>query len=163
MRRLCCAELNQFSRLNIDGLFIIKLNYHMYKEPRIKTSPVAFILVLFLVVSLFVSEGMLLCFGKDGHVAIELVDACNCSDFGLQLSDIEGDACGPCKDILLQSSPRFTNRTVYCTDTQTLPLIYSSLFTPSPSSKEQYCSSVSLPEKPHNKTLANLQPIVLLI
>ena len=96
----------------------------MYKEPHLKTLPAAFMLVLFLVVSFFGSEGTLLCFGKDGHMAIEFVDVHNGSGFGSQLAGMENDACGPCKDVQFLSSPAYTRNASQ--NTQTLPLISSS-------------------------------------
>ena len=131
----------------------------MYKEPRIKTLPVAFMLVLFLVVSFFVSEGMLLCFGEDGHVAIEFADACNGSGFGLQHVGMENDSCGLCTDVQFLSSPAFTRNASH--NKQTTPLISSiSLALPS---KEHSNKPVNLPHHSHHKTLASLHSVILLI
>ena len=113
----------------IDGLSRIALNYYMHKEPRIKALPAAFMLVLFLVVSFFGSEGTLLCFGQDGHVAIEFVDACNGSGFDSHLAGMESDACGPCTDVHLFSSPVYTRSDSH--HALTLPLSVSSPSFPS--------------------------------
>lgn len=133
----------------------------MNKEPHLKTLPAAFMLVLFLLVSFLGSEGTLLCFGKDGHMAIEFVDTHNGSGFGSQLAGMESDACGPCKDVQSLSSPAFTrNVSNY---TQALPLISSSLISPSLPLKEYPGKHINLPEYSHLKTLASLHSVVLLI
>jgi hypothetical protein len=130
----------------------------MYREPHIKALP-AFMLLLFLIVSFFGSEGTLLCFGKDGHVAIEFVDAHNGSGFGSQLEGMENDACGPCKDVRLLSSPAYTKNASYYTQTLTL----MSPTSPSLPSKEYSCKHVNPPQHSHHKTLASLHSVVLLI
>jgi len=122
-----------------------------------------FMLTLFLALSVFSFEGALLCLGEDGHVAIEFVDACNGSDLGPQLAEAEGDVCGPCNDIQFQSIPAYTNRTFNYTTSQTLPLVSLVRITPLLLLEEHHNSPVSLPEKPHYKTLANLKSVVLLI
>jgi len=145
----------------IDGLFIIKLNYLMYKGPRIKALPAAFMLVLFLFVSFFGSEGTLLCFGKDGHMAIEFVEAHDGSEFGAQLAGMESDACGPCKDVQFLSGPAYTrNASNYM---QALTLISSSLISPSLPLKEYSQNYINLPQCSHHKALASLHSVVLLI
>lgn len=120
-------------------------------------------LTLFLGLSVLSYEGALLCFGEDGHMAVEFVDACNGSALGSQVAGAEGDSCGPCKDVQFQSSPAYTNRTLQYTDTQTHTLVSLSRVNPSLSFEEHHNSPVSLPEKPPCKTLASLQSIVLLI
>lgn len=122
-----------------------------------------FMLLLFLGPSLFSFEGALLCFGKDGHVAVEFVAACNEYDFNSQVAEAGGDACGPCKDVQFQSSPTYTIGTIHYADTQTSPLVASVLATPSLTLREHRDSQISLPEKPPYKTLASLQSVVLLI
>lgn len=133
----------------------------MHKEPLIKALPAAFMLVLFLVASFFGSEGTLLCFGKDGHVAIEFVDACNGSGFGSHLAEIESDACGPCKDIQFLSSPVHTNNVSHYT--QTLSLNSLSPIAPPLPLKEYSDKHPNLPESLHHKTLASLHSVILLI
>ncbi len=130
-------------------------------KPHLKTLPAAFMLVLFLVVSFFGSEGTLLCFGKDGHVAIEFADACNGSGFGLQHAGMESDACGPCKDVQFLSSPAYTRNASH--NTQTLPLISSSSMSPSLPLKEYSQKHINLPQYSHHKALASLHSVVLLI
>jgi hypothetical protein len=133
----------------------------MNKEPYLKTLPAAFMLVLFLIVSFFGSEGTFLCFGKDGHVAIELVEACNGAGHGLQLAGMESDACGPCKDVQLLSSPACTNSASHYA--QTRPLMSPSTMSPSWPSKEYPSKYGNLFEYPHQKVLASLHSVVLLI
>ena len=145
----------------IDGLSRIALNYYMHKEPRIKALPAAFMLVLFLVVSFFGSEGTLLCFGQDGHVAIEFVDACNGSGFDSHLAGMESDACGPCKDVQFLSSPVHTNNASHYT--HTLALNSPSPMSPALPLKEYSNKQVTLPESLHHKTLASLHSVILLI
>lgn len=122
----------------------------------------AFVLPLFLFVSSLGSEGTLLCLGKDGHVAIELIDACNGSGGGLRLAGMyKSDYCGPCIDVQFPGSPIYTkNVSRYI---QTLSLIFSSAVLPPLSLKEYSNKHVNLPEYPHHKTLASLHSVVLLI
>jgi len=131
------------------------------KEPRIKAILAAFVLFLFLAVSLVSSEGTLLCFGKDGHVAIEFVDACNGSGFGSQLAGMESDACGPCKDVRFLSSPAYTTHISRLT--QALPLISSSSLSPLLLLKEYTSKYIDLPEYSNYKTLSSLHSVILLI
>jgi len=131
------------------------------KEPRIKAILAAFVLFLFLAVSLVSSEGTLLCFGKDGHVAIEFVDACNGSGFGSQLAGMESDACGPCKDVQIVSSPAYTTHISRLT--QELPLISSSSLSPLFLLKEYTSKYIDLPEYSNYKTLSSLHSVILLI
>jgi len=62
------------------------------------------IISIYLILSVFGPEGSLLCFGKNGHVAIEFIDTCNGSGSGSQIAGGDSDACGPCIDVELQSS-----------------------------------------------------------
>ena len=133
----------------------------MYKEPQKITLPAAFMLLLFLAVSFFGSEGTLLCFGKDGHMAIEFVDLHNASGFGSRLAEMENDACGPCKDVKFLSSPAYTRNDSH--NTQTLPLISSSSMFPSLPLKEYPGKYLNPPEYSHYKAIANLHSVVLLI
>jgi hypothetical protein len=142
-------------------LLNIALNYFMSRKEHLKTLPAAFMLVLFLVVSFIGSEGTLLCFGKDGHVAIEFVDECNGAGLGSQLAGMESDACGPCKDVQFFSGPACTNNAPHYT--QTLPLMSASPMSPSLPSKEFPGTYVNLPEYSHQKVLASLHSVVLLI
>jgi len=126
----------------------------------VKTLPAAFMLALFLVLSFFGSEGTLLCFGKDGNVAVEFIDACNDSGLGSQLAGGDSDTCGPCTDVQFVSSPGYTRTASQYT--QTLPLISSS---PVLSSLplEEYSNKPILPASSHHKTLAGLHSVILLI
>ena len=147
--------------LRVDGFFSISLIYYMYKEWHLKTFSAACMLVLFLAVSLVSSEGTLLCFGKDGHVAVEFVGACNGSGFGSQLAGMESDDCGPCKDVQFLSSPAYTRNASH--DTQTFPLISLSLVSLSLPLKACSRQHINLPEYPHDTTLASLHSVILLI
>lgn len=122
-----------------------------------------FMLTLFLALSVFSFEGALLCFGEDGHIALEFVDACNGSDFNSQVAEAGGDACGPCKDVQFQSSHAYTNRTFNYTAAQPLSLVPLAWITPSLPLEVCHNGPISLPEKSLDKTLANLKSIVLLI
>jgi hypothetical protein len=53
------------------------------------------------------TDGALLCFGDEGHIAIELVQSCNKStDLGSALSPIDQqDECGPCSDVTFLTDP----------------------------------------------------------
>jgi len=133
----------------------------MNSKPYLKTLPAAFMLVLFLIVAFLGSEGTLLCFGEDGHVALEFADAHNGSGFGLLHAGMESDSCGLCKDVQFLSSPAYTSKTSH--DTQTLPLVSSSSMSPSLPLKDYPGRYIKLPEYSHYKTLANLHSVVLLI
>ena len=126
-----------------------------------KTLPAVLMLVLLLVVSFFSSEGTLICFGKDGHMAIEFADACNGSGFGLQHAGQENDSCGLCKDVQFLSSPVYTKNASH--HTLTLPLLSLSLVAPPLSLKEYSKQHINLPEYSHHKILASLHSVVLLI
>jgi hypothetical protein len=133
----------------------------MHNGPRIKALQSSFMLSLFLVVSFFGSEGTLLCFGKDGHMAIEFVEAHEGSEFGAQLAGMENDDCGPCNDVQFLSSPAYTRNPSQ--NTQTLPLTSLSSITPSLPSQEYSNKRINLPQHSHHKTLASLHSVVLLI
>jgi len=133
----------------------------MNKSEHLKTLLTAFMLVLFLVVSFFGSEGTLLCFGKDGHIAIEFVDTHDGSGFGAQLAGTESDACGPCKDVQFLSSPAYTRNASH--NTQTLSLMSPSPMSLSFLSEECPARHINPPEYSHHKTLASLHSVVLLI
>ena len=121
----------------------------------------ALVLVVYMLVAALSVEGSVLCFGGDGHVAVEFVGACNGSGFGSQLAGMESDSCGPCKDVQFFSSPAYTRNISH--NTQTLPLISSSSMSPSSPLKEYPCKYINLPEYSHHKTLASLHSVVLLI
>ena len=123
-----------------------------------------FVLSLILFVSFFGFNGTHLCFGKDGHVAIEFVDAYISSGDGLQAAPMEESSyCGNCMDVQFPNSPIYVkyirNVSGY---TQTLSLIsfpaaLQSLL------KEFSGSHVNLPVLLHHKTLRSLYSVVLLI
>jgi len=134
----------------------------MHKRPYIKALPTAYMLLLFLFVSFFGSEGTLLCFGKDGHMAIEFAETHDGSGFGAQLAGMGKDACGPCKDVQFLSSPAYTRNA--SRNTQMLSLISSSPVLSSLLQEEHSNNPVILPvSSHHNKTLASLHSVVLLI
>ena len=133
----------------------------MHKNSRIKILPAAFMLVLFLVVSFFGSEGTFICFGEDGHVAIEFSDVCKSPGVGLQHPGMENDACGPCKDVQFLSSPAYTGNASH--NAQTLSLISSSPVLSSLIQDEYSNNLIILPVSSHHKTLASLHSVILLI
>jgi hypothetical protein len=128
---------------------------------KLKSMPSVIMLMLFLAASFLGSEGTLLCFGNDGHVAIEFLDACNSSGFDSHLEVIESDACGPCKDIQFLGCPAYTRNASH--HTQALPLISSSLISPALSLKEYFNKRINPPDYLHDKILASLHSVVLLI
>jgi len=117
--------------------------------------------VLFLVMSVFGTEGTLLCFGKDGHVAVEFVDACNGAGSGSQFAETESDACGPCSDIQFLSDPAYTRDVSQ--HTQTLPLGSSTPGAPSLPSDDYLRSDINPPDYIYHKAFASLHSVVLLI
>ena len=133
----------------------------MNREPHLKALPAAIMLVLFLVMSLFGAEDTLLCFGKDGHVAVEFVDACNGTVLGSQLAGMESDDCGPCRDIQLLSGPAYIKNDSHYT--QMLSLESSAPMSPSLPLKEYSNKNIKLPQYLPHKTLAGLHSTVLLI
>jgi len=133
----------------------------MTRELRIKTLLTAFVLSLFLFVSFFSSAGAVLCFGKDGHVAIEFSDVCNGAGPGSQLAGTESDASGPCKDVRFLSGPaQTTNASHY---TQPLSLNSSSPVAPSLPPEEYSNKPLLLTVSSHHTTIAGLHSVVLLI
>jgi len=133
----------------------------MNKKSLWKTLPAAFMPAFFLLVSLLGSEGTLLCFGKDGHVAIEFVNECNGSGNGSQQFGSEGDACGPCNDIRFLSSPAHTNNVSDCR--QTFPLLYRSPISVFSTPDKYPGSNINMQGHLDNKQLAGLHSVVLLI
>lgn len=119
------------------------------------------IVPIFLFLTFFSVEGTLLCFGPDGHIAIEFVDSCNGSDSGSQVAGVEEDACGPCKDIQFLSSPAHTGNSFNYS--QTLPMLSSVWVHLSLAAKEYLYNLADLPETPHQKSLASIQSVVILI
>ena len=116
---------------------------------------------LFVILSAFSVEGSVLCFGEDGHVAIEFVDACNAKGFGSQHAGAESDACGPCNDVqILTVSAYIKNASHYM---QTLRLMSPSLMIASLPSKDYPGWNINLHECSYNKTLVSLHSVVLLI
>jgi hypothetical protein len=121
----------------------------------------ALVLVVYMLVVALSVEGSVLCFGEDGHVAVEFVNACNGSGPGSQLAGMESDDCGPCKDIQFLSSPACTrNVSPY---TQTLPLISLSPVSLSLPLKACPIPQINLHEYPYDTTLASLHSVILLI
>lgn len=121
------------------------------------------IITFVLCLSVVSFEGALLCFGKDGHVAIEFVDACGGSDFGSRFAKAEVDACGPCEDVQFQSSPGYSSRAFHFTEAHTQTLFSTAEGAPPLPIQAQLCSLTSLPHKPPYKILAGLRTVVLQI
>ena len=130
-------------------------------QSRIKAFLTAALLPILLIVSFIGSEGTLLCFGKDGHVAIEFVDACSGEGLGSELGETESDACGPCTDVQFQSSTALLN---HRSDRLTLhdqPLTFqSAAAVPSSNFIRETETRVSIP---FQKSLVNLSSVVLRI
>jgi len=131
----------------------------MNNGSHLKTLLTAFLLVLCLFVASLGAEGTLICFGKDGHLAIEFADACNGSGSGLQHVGMENDSCGLCRDVHFLSSPAFTRNASH--NTQTTPLISS--ISLALSAKEYSNKTVNLPQHSHHTALASLHSVILLI
>jgi len=143
----------------IDIISSFLQKYIMFKKyARILS---ALVLVVYMLVAALSVEGSVLCFGGDGHVAVEFVGACNGSGFGSQLAGMESDSCGPCKDVQFFSSPAYTRNASH--DTQTFPLISLSLVSLSLPLKACSRQHINLPEYPHDTTLASLHSVILLI
>jgi len=121
----------------------------------------AFLTYLFIFLSAISVEGTVLCFGEDGHVAIELVDSCNGAGTGSQFTEMEGDDCGPCKDILIISGPAFTGNGLH--HMQSIPPVSLNPVPPCLPSKEYLCKYIGPDESPYHLTPAGLHSVVLLI
>ena len=120
------------------------------------------IIAIYLLPSVFSPEGTLLCFGKDGHVAIEFTDACNGSGFNSQLAGMkESDACGPCIDVELQSSPARLNHESSSLTPHGQPLSFQSVAAV-PSSNFIRATQISS-SIPFQKSLTSLNSVVLRI
>ncbi len=133
----------------------------MNKTLHLKSIPAVIMLILLLVASFFGSEGTLLCFGKDGHLAVEFVDACNGSGFGSQLAEMESDACGPCMDVQFLSSPALLNHGLGGLTPHDQPLSFQTVAAVPSSNfirETQTHSSI-----PFQKSLTSLNSIVLRI
>jgi len=119
-------------------------------------------LPLYVLLSLIGAEGSLLCFGDDGHVAIELVQACNGSSLLSSVAKAEqDDACGSCIDVEFQSSTARLNHESNSLTSHVQPLSFqavsvvpSSDFIPETQSR----SSIAF-----QKSLTSLKSVVLLI
>jgi hypothetical protein len=133
----------------------------MKKERHLNPLLAALMLVLFLILSIGGSEGTLLCFGQDGHVALEFVDACNGAGFGSQLAGMESDACGPCKDVQFVSGPLHANNASQYTPM--ISLTFLSAMSPNLPLTEHSDKHPILPESLHHKPPASLHSVVLLI
>lgn len=121
----------------------------------------AFVLPLFMLVSIIGPEGTLLCFGKDGHVALEYVDTCNTAGSGSELAGNKSDDCGPCKDVQFISTPLCTRNVSH---SQTLSLSFLPLMSPAVSAQEDAVKHTDNPAYSHHKKiLTSLQSVVLLI
>ena len=120
------------------------------------------IISVYLILPVFGPEGSLLCFGKDGHVAIEFIDACNASGFSSQLAGMEeSDACGPCTDVELQSSPARLNHESSSLTLHGQPLSFQSVAAvPSANFIRETQTRSSIP---FQKSLTSLNSVVLRI
>jgi hypothetical protein len=132
---------------------MIKILHH-------KTVAAAFMLLLCLITSFAGAVGTHLCFGEDGHVTVELVDACTVSGLGAQHAGMEDDACGPCQDVTFSSDAHISSSRCCM---QTSPLLSSVPIAPSLPSHDYPVGQVHPSDCSHHKTLASLQSVVLLI
>lgn len=119
-------------------------------------------LPLYVLLSVIGAEGSLLCFGDDGHVAIEFVLAYNGSSplSSVAKSD-QDDACGSCIDVEFQSSAARFNHGLSSLTPQGQPLSFQAVSVV-PSSdfilETQSRSSIAF-----QKSLSSLKSVVLLI
>ena len=133
----------------------------MKHESRIKTFVTATLLPVLLIVSFIGTEGTLLCFGKDGHVAVEFVDACNGGGPGSELADSESDACGPCTDVQFQNSTALLNHRSDRLTPDNQPLSFQSAATVASSSFTR--NTEARPSIPYQKSHISLSSVVLRI
>jgi hypothetical protein len=144
-----------------DRIDFVSSFLRYYRMPRIAGIHSVLVLVVYMTVAALSVEGSVLCFGEDGHVAMEFVDACNGSGFGAQLAGMESDTCGPCKDVQFLSNPAYTRNVSHYT--QALHLMSPSPMSPFLPSKEFSDKYINLPEYSRYKTHACLHSVVLLI
>jgi len=133
----------------------------MTDESGIKAFLTATLLPFLLIVSFFASEGTLLCFGKDGHVAVEFVDTCKGSGFGSQLAEMESDACGPCIDVEFQGSTALLNQRPDSLAPHDQPLYYQSI--PAVASANLIRKTETSASMQLRKSLTSLSSVVLRI
>ena len=134
----------------------------MYRNTCQRTLLSFLILPAFLLISCFGAESSLLCFGSDGHVAIEFVETCNPQD--LEVGHFEsdrGDGCSPCKDVQFLKSPAHpTSIFQHANDLPVVTGFVPSIPSPDTASHRQIRL---LPRNHHSKTPASLHSVVLLI
>ena len=121
------------------------------------------ILPAYIFLSVFNTEGALLCFGNDGHIAIEFVDACGgqVSESGIAETG-HIDACGPCTDVYFASDSAHLKNTL--NEMNTLIGLSDNPLTTSGyiDNARQEIPADSL-RPPFNRSLSSLNSIVLLI
>lgn len=133
----------------------------MWHESHLKIFVAATLLPVLLIVASIGTEGTLLCFGKDGHVAVELVNACNGGGLGSELAESESDACGPCIDVQFQNSTSLLNHRSDRLTPDNQPLIFQSAATVASSSF--ILNTEAKPSIPYQKSHISLCSVVLRI
>ncbi len=84
-------------KANLDGE-----DMYRKKKQRLALLLIA-MLPAYIILSTFCIGGSLLCFGQDGHVSLEFVQACHgTSANGSHVAFGKSDACGPCADVQFQ-------------------------------------------------------------
>ena len=138
----------------------------MYNGSMLSRLIISLVLSLLLVAGSF-NSGFVVCYGDDGHVAVEISDGADCNDHveatGHENPELQANHCGPCTDVPLLTA---TKDNVVPTPTINLGSVFSAAPIPvyvffSPC--ELYI--VSLPQPPPftDPTLDSRQSIVLLI
>ena len=123
------------------------------------------------------THGIVLCFGSDGHISLELLHTDNCDDFPATPVDPQQnlcpdinysantDSCGDCIDIVLPGSCESKRLTSFVTKDSshlnTLPKTFFSVFTDNNTSTDKIC--IVKPGDPVGDILTSISTIVLIV
>lgn len=89
-----------------------------------KSLSAAICVLVYMLISVTGMSGSVLCFGNDGHVAVEFVQNCNnANSRAASVEPASSDNCGPCKDVAFQSSIGFLQNT-----TRHSPVVFIFIF-----------------------------------
>ncbi|MFA5180461.1 MAG: hypothetical protein WC405_04015 [Syntrophales bacterium] len=139
------------------------LTKDMFRKKRQKAILTIAILPLYLFLFVFGVEGSLVCFGEDGHVAVEFVQSCNSRSADEELAgSAQDDACGPCADVHFLKNAASLKSTLQTANTfSTVQGLLPRIFV-QPQHDPNDDSPILL-LNPHTENLAKIQSVVLLI
>jgi hypothetical protein len=133
------------------------------KKARSKILLSILILPAYFFLSVLNTEGALLCFGRDGHIAIEFVQACSGRDSGSGFAETDQkNACGPCTDVYFTTDSAHLKNNTLNEVSPCIGLSDNVLMT-SVSVDDAHHNMPARFLRPFDKILTNLKSIVLLI